>query len=183
MMENRNEQLLVTIDQKNSDIIKIESKFASIANVLTQARASAFYPRSTIYAKSEVDLSDTTSVHSPNKSSETSNHLKPAHIDYDDVVSNVKTHIQRLLTRISSGDKEAEEWRQHSSTIKAQNEELHISTVSLEEQLSRAKIKIKGSEDQQRKLEKKISAGDVTIATQVQDCNDGESQRATFSNH
>ena len=166
MMENRNEQLLVTIDQKNSDINQIESKFASITNVLKQARASAFYPRSTIYAKSEVDLSDTASVHSPDKSSETSNHLKPAHIDYDDIVSNVKTHIQRLLTKISSCDKEAEEWRQHSSTIKAQNEELHISTVSLEEQLSRAKIKIKGSEDQQRKLEKKISAGDVTIATQ-----------------
>lgn len=56
---------------------------------------------------------------------------------------------------------------QQVNDLKCQKEDLLINTVNLEELHSKAKLKMMGSEEQLRKLENKISNGDITLANQV----------------
>ena len=54
-----------------------------------------------------------------------------------------------------------------ASSLKRQNEDLVLSTLTLERDLQKQREKMIGSEEQLRKLEQKVSMSDINIAKQV----------------
>ena len=53
------------------------------------------------------------------------------------------------------------------NTLKRQNDEMIVNSVTLEQQLQKQKEKMIGSEEQLRKLEQKVSLSDISLANQV----------------
>ena len=174
-------ELQRNISKKEIDITQRELKLTSIANIIHQIRSSPPFSRAATPTRRTYELStghisahnrerrsisgESRESSSENPSNKTLN-LKGACLDHEGVVDNVKLFTREFMTKLVLKDKENEELHQRVAELKSQNDEHLTNTFNLEEQLSRVKLRFKGSEEQERNLEKKLSNGDVTLAIQ-----------------
>ena len=177
--ETRSQELRSKLKAHETELFNNDSDIQSIATILQQVRTAHSHSRSSTptrvfgvvqsnlpsvpHRRSRLISGRTSGIVSDNSFRQISD---PTQLSNNDVILKVKSHARELVNKMALSEKENEDLRQNIAELKIRNDDLLSNTLTLEEQVSRAKFKIKGSEEQQKRLESKISSGDISLATQ-----------------
>ena len=176
--ETRSQELRSKLKAHETELFNNDSDIQSIATILQQVRTAHSHSRSSTPTRVfGVVQSNLPSV--PHRSRLISGGTRgkvsdnsfrqipdPTPLSNNDVILKIKSYARELVNKMAVSEKENEDLRHNIGELKIRNDDLLSNTLTLEEQIARAKFKIKGSEEQQKRLESKISSSDVSLATQ-----------------
>ena len=175
--EARFKEIQLRLKLQETELLEKDSKIHSVAMILQQVRTAHSHSRSSTPTRRTVLAPSTSASLSNRRSRLTSGETSGIATDNsfrhsqefnynNDIIDKAKSYARELVSKMAMSEKEIEDLRHTIAELKIQNDGLLSNTATLEEQISRAKLKMKGSEEQQKKLESKISNGDISLATQ-----------------
>ena len=177
--ETRSQELRSKLKAHETELFNNDSDIQSIATILQQVRTAHSHSRSStptrvfgvvqsnlpsVPQRSRLISGGTSAKISDNSFRQIPDSTQLS--NSNDVILKVKSYARELVNKMAISEKENEDLRHNIAELKIRNDDLLSNTLTLEEQISRAKFKIKGSEEQQKRLESKISSSDISLATQ-----------------